>query len=354
MLLVALLTVFFGCLYSDSFEGETVDTLRKRGHKITMYNKAEFRKSFPAWAEDRVGYFNPVAGWARSGRVIEHLNRLCVSLGVNVQYGTMSRLLLKPHISGSAVSSICEGIVTSDGLQIRAPVVIVAAGASTPLLLPQVKHFMWPTAQPVFHFEVSDPSRFPPEQFPVFFSSISKTGFYGFPVIEENHTTKFAPRKSNTLPQLAKEEVIHSHRIKVGQHGPGWKLDSINDASLSELWSKVQAGEEKKIRQWLHKALPALAKEKIVYSRLCIYCDTFDGDFLIDYIPNVEGLVVASGGSGHGFKFAPILGPIIADVVERKPNKYKSRFAWREVVTGRKESSRNLNAEAKPQTLAAL
>lgn len=281
------------------------------------------------------------------------MNRICVSSGVNIQYGTMAHLLLKPKIGASPSSSICEGIVTTDGLQICAPVVVVAAGASTPLLLPQVKHFMWPTAQPVFHFEVYDPSRFPVEQFPVFFSSISKTGFYGFPVIEEKHTTKLAPRQGIT-DEKQKEEVKNSHRIKVGQHGPGWKLDSITDASLSELWSKVQAGEEKKIRSWLHKALPALAKEKIVYNRLCIYCDTFDGDFLIDYIPGVEGLVVASGGSGHGFKFAPILGQVIADVVERKSNKYKHRFAWREVTTGRKESSRNLSADAKPQTLASL
>lgn len=330
-----------------------MDTLRKRGHKMTTYNKAEFKKSFPVWAEERVGYFNPVAGWARSGRVVEHMNRLCVSSGVNVQYGTMSHLLLRTQIDTTGSKEICEGIATTDGLHIRAPLVIVAAGASTPLLLPQVQHFMWPTAQPVFHFEASDASRFPIEQFPVFFSSISKTGFYGFPVIEEKHTTKLAPRKGVSSAQQL-EETKNSHRIKVGQHGPGWKLDSITDASLSELWSKVQAGEEKKIRTWLHKALPLLAKEKIVYNRLCIYCDTFDGDFLIDYIPSVEGLVVASGGSGHGFKFAPILGKVIADVVEHKPNKYKSRFAWRNVISGRKESSRNLSTSAKPQTLASL
>ena len=42
------------------------------------------------------------------------------------------------------------------------------------------------------------------------------------------------------------------------------------------------------------------------------------------------GLVYATGGSGHAFKFTPVLGRIVADVVERKPNAYSSRFAWRE------------------------
>ena len=48
------------------------------------------------------------------------------------------------------------------------------------------------------------------------------------------------------------------------------------------------------------------------------------------------GLVVAAGDSGHGFKFAPVLGGLIADVLERKPNPYAARFAWRprgELVT---------------------
>jgi hypothetical protein len=33
---------------------------------------------------------------------------------------------------------------------------------------------------------------------------------------------------------------------------------------------------------------------------------------------------------GHGFKFAPVIGDIIADVVENKPNSYKAKFAWRQ------------------------
>jgi sarcosine oxidase/L-pipecolate oxidase len=54
----------------------------------------------------------------------------------------------------------------------------------------------------------------------------------------------------------------------------------------------------------------------------------------------MPGLVYATGGSGHGFKFAPVLGRIVADVVEGKPNSYASRFAWREAGTDRKEQAR--------------
>jgi hypothetical protein len=44
---------------------------------------------------------------------------------------------------------------------------------------------------------------------------------------------------------------------------------------------------------------------------------------LSDNHPNHPGLVVAAGGSGHAFKFAPVIGQVIADVLERKP-KYVS------------------------------
>jgi glycine/D-amino acid oxidase-like deaminating enzyme len=50
--------------------------------------------------------------------------------------------------------------------------------------------------------------------------------------------------------------------------------------------------------------------------------------------------VVAAGDSGHGFKFAPLLGPLIADVVERRANAWSPRFAWRTRVADGKEAAR--------------
>jgi hypothetical protein len=43
----------------------------------------------------------------------------------------------------------------------------------------------------------------------------------------------------------------------------------------------------------------------------CIYADTFDGHWLIDHHPVRKGIFVATGGSGHAFKFAPILGQLV-------------------------------------------
>lgn len=108
----------------------------------------------------------------------------------------------------------------------------------------------------------------------------------------------------------------------------------VNTKNLEEIWAKVGRQEEARFRQFLREHLPEVAGNKILLHRLCCYCDTFDGNFWIDYDPECEGLLVAAGGSGHGFKFGPIIGKIIVDVMQGKPNKYASRFAWRRPQPG--------------------
>ena len=63
-----------------------------------------------------------------------------------------------------------------------------------------------------------------------------------------------------------------------------------------------------------------------------MYCETHDGNFWIAPDPEHEGLVIAAGDCGHGFKFAPVLGEIIADAVEGRPNPILEKFRWRPEV----------------------
>src|SRR5258706_479245 len=95
--------------------------------------------------------------------------------------------------------------------------------------------------------------------------------------------------------------------------------------------------ETARLRAFLAGSLPALADAPIVNTRVCLYCDTWDGHFWIAHDPERPGLALATGGSGHGLKFAPVLGPLIADVVERKPNPYAAKFRWRPEVRGKNE-----------------
>jgi sarcosine oxidase len=54
---------------------------------------------------------------------------------------------------------------------------------------------------------------------------------------------------------------------------------------------------------------------------------TPDGDFILDRLPGAPAIIVASPCSGHGFKFAPVIGEILADLVTNGATRHDiSRF----------------------------
>jgi sarcosine oxidase len=59
--------------------------------------------------------------------------------------------------------------------------------------------------------------------------------------------------------------------------------------------------------------LPGLTGQ-VVQSRLCLYTNSPDGHFIIDRAPALDRVHVACGFSGHGFKFAPVIGEVMADL----------------------------------------
>jgi sarcosine oxidase / L-pipecolate oxidase len=76
--------------------------------------------------------------------------------------------------------------------------------------------------------------------------------------------------------------------------------------------------------------LPGLAERPFTKTRLCWYSDTPTGDFLIDYHPQWKGLFVATGDSGHAFKFLPVIGDKIADcIMGNCPAEFRAKWAWK-------------------------
>ncbi|RPJ51400.1 MAG: FAD-dependent oxidoreductase [Chloroflexi bacterium] len=274
-------------------EYESLVRLQQRGVPVDALDSQAIQIQFPAWnsAYYVSGYFNPRAGWAESGEVVAHLLPEAHRAGVKLYEGQAVAGLLE---TGRKV----QGIITADGSRYTGDAVIVAAGPWTPGLLPALAPLMWPVGQPVLHFSTTDLPAYQPPLFPVWGADIHTAGWYGFPAL------------ANGI-------------VKVANHGPGLHVDPRDQ-------SEVPAEAEAPFRAFLRQSLPGLANAPLARSRLCFYCDTFDGNFWIDHDPEREGLMVCAGGSGHAFKFAPVLGPLIADVFERKPNRFAQRFAWRQ------------------------
>jgi glycine/D-amino acid oxidase-like deaminating enzyme len=68
-------------------------------------------------------------------------------------------------------------------------------------------------------------------------------------------------------------------------------------------------------RAFFSRFIPALEDAEVRQSLVCYYNNTPDDDFLIDWHPSIENLLLATGFSGHGFKFGPVIGRISAELL---------------------------------------
>jgi glycine/D-amino acid oxidase-like deaminating enzyme len=278
---------------AGGFEHESLRLLEARGHRPERLDARAIQRRFPAWSTGLYvdGYFNPEGGWAESGRVVATLLAEASDAGCDTLGGIRPTRLVE---RGGRV----EGVEHGDGEILRADEVVVAAGSWTPALVPELRAQLVTVGQPVFHLAPRDPAPFAADRFPVFGADISTTGYYGFPALPDG-------------------------RVKIANHGVGRRMaPEASERAPTE-------AEESALRAFLRDTFPLLQDAPIAFRRTCVYCDTADEHFWIARHPAREGLTVATGGSGHGFKFAPLLGDWIANAVTAEGD-VPPRFGWRQ------------------------
>ncbi len=95
--------------------------------------------------------------------------------------------------------------------------------------------------------------------------------------------------------------------FKIGQHYPGEETDPDG------IDSRLLAEDEAMYRPMLGRFIPD-ADGPLVSRRVCLYTNSADGHFIVDHHPRHANVVIACGLSGHGFKFAPVMGEVLADL----------------------------------------
>jgi sarcosine oxidase len=113
--------------------------------------------------------------------------------------------------------------------------------------------------------------------------------------------------------------------------GSGFKCASHNDsgklADADEAGQDAGPGDERRMRTFLEAYLPDAAGPLRAMST-CIYTRTPDEDFIIDLHPDDNRIVIASPCSGHGYKFASVIGEVLADLAIDGTTRHDiSRFA---------------------------
>jgi len=280
-------------------------TLRaSREHDLphTVLDARQAMRHFPAFRlpRDYVAVLQPDGGYLFAERAIFAFAKLAKHAGADLRTGE-TIIDIVPHAAGVTIKT--------DKGSIDAGAVVVTPGAWFHSLLdrflPKFHQPLRVHRQVLAWFEPVDPSLFTPEKFPVFILASEYGNHYGIP-----------PHATSPYAGL----------LKVARHdyaGPHITPDGYDRT--------ITAEDEEAIRITLRKYLPA-ANGKLVAAKTCLYTTTADKDFLIDQVPGYPQIVFASACSGHGFKFSPVIGEMLADLV--MTNKRIPQFGLARLLAG--------------------
>jgi sarcosine oxidase len=252
------------------------------GLEAIQYTSAEIRRAFPAFAPDEghVGVFEPKAGWIDSNAAIETAQHVARLHGATL-------LPDDPVLQWSRHGTHFEVTTASD--TVATEKLVITAGAWTLQLLQQLGLPLRVERKVLTWIDPIEPALFQPDTFPVF--AFSESFLYGFP-------------------------AIRGHGVKLGVHWkPGQTVvdpnESVSEANLEDATEPLVIAE--KLLPGLAGPLPQ-ALQRVNRMTTCLYVMSHDEHFFVDCHPEWPGLVFAAGFSGHGFKFAPAIGEVLADL----------------------------------------
>ncbi len=81
------------------------------------------------------------------------------------------------------------------------------------------------------------------------------------------------------------------------------------------------------VRDFLRRVIPAAGALDLALVDRCMYDMTPDEDFILDHLPGANAIILGSGFSGHGFKFGPLIGELLAALaLDQEPEFSLDRF----------------------------
>jgi sarcosine oxidase len=251
---------------------------REHGLPHEVLDAAGIRQRFPNFAplDDEIGLYETRTGFVRPERAVREHVRRAVAAGADLRFEERA-LSWEADASGVRVTTT-RGTVDADRI-------VIAPGAWAPQVLADLGVPIAVTRQVLFWFRPSgDPAAYEAGRQPVFIWERGDAHPYGLPGID-------GPDGG----------------VKVGLHHHGGEIDP------DTLERAVAQREVDEIADILHDMLPTLAGS-FVRAMACMYATTPDHHFVIGPHPTQDNVTVACGFSGHGFKFVPVVGEVLADL----------------------------------------
>lgn len=263
----------------DPYSRATQRTLAASGHPPRVLDKAGLRARYPQLAPQDLSsaLLEESAGVVMARRSVQTLTTDLAAGGARIIKRRVAPLL-------PATANTRRAVPLIDGGEVEGDLFVFACGAWLPAVFPELlTGIIRPTRQVVAYFGAppGDP-RFGPERMAAWVDFPS--GIYGVPDLE-------------------------GRGVKVGidRHGPPFDPDSGERVADDESIDIMRA--------WLRRRLPDLGTAPVVETRVCQYENTATGDFLIDRHPHYENVMLAGGGSGHGFKHGPAVGEHVTQLL---------------------------------------
>jgi sarcosine oxidase len=212
----------------------------------------------------------------------------------------MSERAIVAHVTGAiAAGATIQGFtpvlsweMTPTGVAVQTPrgrfeaeQILFSAGAWMGSLVPELSGVLQPERQVLGWFWPENPDAFQDNTLPVFNLAGEAERWYGFPMRD--------------YPGFKFGKYHHRHE----QVDPD-EIDRIPNAE-----------DEETLRVGLREFFPTAARGPVLTMAACMFTNTPDEHFIIDRLAPGSPVVVASPCSGHGYKFAAVMGEILADLI---------------------------------------
>ncbi|KAI5478463.1 fructosyl amino acid oxidase [Pseudohyphozyma bogoriensis] len=236
------------------------------------------------------GVYNAKSGWTHARNALEAVHKECLKSGV-VKFVSGPSGAAKEFIFGENGETL--GVRAEDGTEHRAGKVVCAAGGWIDELVDtkgQIHAHCWT----LVHIELTE---------------------------EEVKLWKDAPVVNNRELGYFFEPDAVGRRLKIAPKSPGYTNyitpnHSVPRCKAQNPTDTIPSDARAQVREFLRECMPSLADRPFSHEQMCWDGDSPDSHFVIAEHPEHKGLVIAGGGSGHGFKFLPTIGSYILDLVE--------------------------------------
>jgi sarcosine oxidase len=243
-----------------------------------LLNAAALRARFPGYqlAPDMVGVYQADGGFLRCEECVVAHVMVAQALGAEVH---ARERVVEWHAEDRGVA------VTTTRDSYRARKLVVTAGAWTRGMVPALQHAAVPERQVMIWTQPHKPENFRLGAFPVFNMEAPEGRFYGFPVYG--------------IPGFKLGKYHH-------------RGEQVTDPDHMDREGHPE--DEEVLREGIRRYFPD-ADGPTMAMKACMFTNSPDEHFIIDRLPDNPQVAIAAAFSGHGFKFASVIGEIMAELV---------------------------------------